>query len=204
MNTFTIKAAALGIALAFSAGAMAQGITKTEYSANKDRISAEYKTAKAGCSSFSSDAYDICDAQATGNERVAMAELEASYKPTTTNHYKVGVARAEADYGVAKQKCDELSGNSKDVCMKEAKAAQTSAKADAKAQMKTTDANVTADEKTDAARNAAGKESTAARKEATTDKLDADYSVAKTKCDSYAGAAKDTCLDRAKIRFGKS
>jgi hypothetical protein len=204
MNTFNIKVATVAVALAFSAGAMAQGITKTEYKADKDRISVEYKTAKAGCASFSDNAYDICEAKAKGNEQVAVAELEASYKPTTKNHYNVAVARAEADYGVANQLCDDRSGNAKDVCVKEAKAAQTSAKADAKAQMKTSDANATANEKTDEARSVAGDKSTAARKEATTEKLDADYTVAKEKCDTYAGGAKDTCLDRAKIRFGKS
>ena len=204
MNTFNIKVATVAVALAFSAGAMAQGITKTEYKADKDRISVEYKTAKSGCASFSDNAYDICEAKAKGNEQVAVAELEASYKPTTKNHYNVAVARAEADYSVAKQVCDDRSGNAKDVCVKEAKAAQTSAKADAKAQMKTSDANATANEKTDEARSVAGDKSTAARKEATTEKLDADYTVAKEKCDTYAGGAKDTCLDRAKIRFGKS
>jgi len=203
MNTFNIKVAAVAVALAFSAGAMAQGITKTEYKSGQDKISAEYKTAKAGCSSFSDNAYDICEAKAKGNERVAAAELEASYKPTTKNHYNVAVARAEADYAVASQVCDDRAGNAKDICVKEAKAAQISAKADAKAQMKTTDANNVANEKTDEARNKAGDKSTAARKEATTDKLDADYTVAKEKCETYAGGAKDTCLDRAKIRFGK-
>ena len=38
----------------------------------------------------------------------------------------------EATYDVAKEKCDELSGNSKDVCVKEANAALVKAKADAK------------------------------------------------------------------------
>lgn len=204
MNTFNFKVAAIAISLAFSAGALAEGITKTEYKAGQDKIAAEYKMAKAGCASFSDNAYDICGAKAKGNERVAVAELEASYKPTTKNHYDVAVARADADYGVASQICDDRSGNAKDVCLKEAKADQTSGRADAKAQMKTTEANEAANEKTDAARNTAGEKSTAARKEATAEKLDAEYTVAKEKCDTYSGGAKDVCLDRAKVRFGKS
>jgi len=204
MTTFNIKALAVAVALTFSVGVMAQGISKSEYKSSQEKISLDYKAAKAACNSFSDNANDICMAQATGNEKVALAELEASYKPNAGNHYKVSVARAEANYDVAKQRCDDQAGTAKDVCVKEAKAAQTSAKADAKAQMKTTEANVTANEKTDDARDKAGKESTAARKEATTDKLDADYSVAKAKCDTYSGAAKDTCLDQAKIHFGKS
>jgi hypothetical protein len=41
--------------------------------------------------------------------------------------------KAEADYKVAKQKCDDLSGNAKDVSKKDAKAAYITAKVDAKA-----------------------------------------------------------------------
>lgn len=204
MNTFNIKTAVIAVALAFSAGALAEGISKTDYKAGQSRISVVYKAARDACSSFSDNTFDICDAKAKGNERVAKAELEASYKPTTKNLYDVSVARAEADYSVASQICDDRSGNTKDVCMKEAKAARTSAKADAMAQMKTAVANDAADEKTVEARNKAGDEAAAARKEATAVKLDADYTVAKEKCDTYADDAKDVCLDRAKIRFGKS
>jgi hypothetical protein len=45
----------------------------------------------------------------------------------------VRTAKADAAYELAKEKCDDLSGNAKDVCQKDAKAAQASAKADAKA-----------------------------------------------------------------------
>lgn len=52
-----------------------------------------------------------------------------------------GVTKAKADYKIAKEKCDDLAGNPKDVCPKEAKAAMAAAKADAKAQMETSKAN---------------------------------------------------------------
>ena len=42
------------------------------------------------------------------------------------------MAKAETTYAVAKERCDDLSGNPKDVCVKEAKAAEVKAKADAK------------------------------------------------------------------------
>ena len=44
----------------------------------------------------------------------------------------VTIAKAEADYRVAKEKCDDSAGNAKDVCLKEAKAAEAAAKAEAK------------------------------------------------------------------------
>jgi hypothetical protein len=192
MNTFNLNVIALAVGLAFSAGAMAQNLSKDDYKAGKDKIAAEYKMAKANCASLSGNPKDICVAEAKGKESVGMAELEASYKPTSKNHYQARVARAEADYAVAKERCDDIAGNAKDVCMKEAKAAEAAAKADAKAQMKTTDATATASEKTDEAQSKANEA-----------KLDADYKVAREKCDDMAGNAKDVCVKEAKARYGK-
>jgi len=203
MNKLNINAIALAVTLAFSAGAMAEGMSKADYKAGKDKISATYKTDKAACSSLSGNAGDICKAEALGKEKVAAAELEASYQPTSKNRYQARVAKADADYGVAKEKCDDMAGNAKDICVKEAKAAQTAAIADAKAQMKTSDANATANEKTSEARSDASQKSADARKDAAVDKTDAQYAVAKEKCDSFSGAAKDNCLSQAKAQFGK-
>jgi hypothetical protein len=141
---FNINAIAIAIGLAFSVGAIAQTMSKDEYKSAKDGIATEYKSAKAACGSLSGNAKDICLAEAGGNEKVAKAELEAKYKPSVDASYKVRVARADADYAVAREKCDDLAGNVKDVCVKEAKAAAVAAKADAKAQMKITNANETA------------------------------------------------------------
>jgi hypothetical protein len=199
VNTLNINVIALAVSLAFSAGAMAQSLSKNDYKAGQDKIAAEYKLAKAGCASLSGNPKDICVAEAKGKERVAMAELDASYKPTPKNHYQARVARAEADYAVAKERCDDMAGNAKDVCVKEAKAAETAAKA----QMETADANATANEKTDQAHGKANEQSADARKDAAAAKRDAEYKVAKEKCDTYAGDTKDRCLDQAKARFGK-
>ncbi len=203
MNKLNINAVALAVTLAFSAGAMAEGISKVDYKAGKDKISAMYKTDKAACSSLSGNASDICKAEAKGKEKVATAELEASYQPTPKHRYQAHVAKADADYGVAKEKCDDLAGNTKDVCVKEAKAAQTTAIADAKAQMKTSDANTMANEKTTEARSDASEKTAEARKDAAVDKTDAQYAVAKEKCDTFLGGAKDNCLMQAKDQFGK-
>lgn len=203
MNKLNINAIALAVGLAFSAGAIAQGMSKADYKAGTDRIAAEYKSAKASCASLPGNPGDICLAEATGKEKIAKAELEATYKPGSKARMQVRIAKADADYAVAKERCDDLAGNAKDVCVKEAKAAATSAKADAKAQVTISDANAKADEKTVAARSVASEKTADARKDAATDKLDAQYLVAKEKCDTYAGGAKDDCLGQAKARFGK-
>jgi hypothetical protein len=61
-------------------------------------------------------------AEAKGKDKVAEAELEAQYKSSKKATYEVSVIRAEADYAVAREKCDDKAGNDKDVYVKEAKA----------------------------------------------------------------------------------
>lgn len=214
MNKLNINVIALALGLAFSAGSMAENMSKIDYKAAGDKIAAEYKTAKAACNSLSANPKDICVAEAKGKQSVAKAELEASYKPSAKTRYEARVAKAEADYAVANERCDDMAGNAKDVCVKEAKAAEVTAKADAKAQMKTSEANATANEKTSEANAVANEKSTDARiqanakttdarKEASADKRDAEYKVATEKCDALAGGAKDECIGKAKAQFGK-
>ena len=167
-------------------------MSKAEHQANKDRIAADYKAAKARCDSLAGNARDICVAEAKGREKVARADLEAQYKPTEKNRYDARVARANADYAIAKEKCDDRAGDEKKICMKEAKAAETRAKADAKANRTMASADASAARKSDEA-----------RRDAADDKRDADYAVAKAKCDTLAGDAKDRCVSDAKARFGK-
>jgi hypothetical protein len=203
MNKLNISIIALALGFAFSAGAMAQSISKIDYKASQEKIEANYKSAKAGCESLSGNANDICVADAKGKEKVAMAELEAGYKPSPKAQYNVRIAIAEANYAVANERCDDQAGNAKDVCVKEAKAALISAKADAEVQLKTTDANATAKEKSTEARISANNKAMDARMNATADKVDAEYAVAKEKCDAFADDAKDRCQEQAKAQFGK-
>ena len=67
------------------------------------------------------NAKDICDAEVSGQQRVALAELEATYHSTRKTRYDVRIAKARADYSVAKEKCDDQAGNAKDVCVNDAK-----------------------------------------------------------------------------------
>ncbi|MGZ5115748.1 MAG: BON domain-containing protein [Burkholderiales bacterium] len=146
----TAVAAALALALASAGAPAAQGMSKDEYKAGKDKIAAEYKSAKAGCDSLSANAKDVCIAEAKGKQKVAKAELEASNKPSDKTRHAVNIAKAEADYAVAKEKCDDKAGNDKKVCVKEAKAAEARAKADARKPMKTSNAGTPAKEKSTA------------------------------------------------------
>lgn len=204
MNTLNIKGITLALSLAFSAGAMAEGMSKVDYKAGKDRMAAEYKAEKAACARLSGNANDICVAETKAREYIARADLAAAYKPTVKTRYKALVAKAEAGYSVARERCDDKAGNAKGVCVEEAKAAKTTALADARAQMKIADANAVASDKSATARSDAKDKSVEARKDAASSTNDAQYGVAKEKCDTYAGEAKDHCLAVAKKDFGKS
>ncbi|HVK56483.1 MAG TPA: hypothetical protein VM532_15830 [Burkholderiales bacterium] len=204
MSKLNLNLLALAVSLAFSTGASAENMSTIDYKAGKDKIAAEYKLAKAGCASLSGNPNDICIVEAKGKEKVATAELDANYKHTRRSQYQARVAKADADYAVAKERCDDVAGNAKDVCVKEAKAVETAAKANATTQLRTAVANATAQDTSVNAHIKANNQAAEARKDATVEKLDAEYKVAKEKCDTYAGSAKDQCLGEAKTRFGKS
>jgi hypothetical protein len=204
MNKLASTAMAVSIGLAFSLGAIAQTMSEAQYQSGKERIAADYRSSEAACGSLSGNAKDICKAEAAGTDKVARAQLDAKFQPSPEANFKLSVARADKDFAVAKEKCDDKAGNVKDVCLKEAKAAAVTAKADAKAQMKTANANAQAARTSAEANSEAGEKGAAARKNAASAKRDADYAVAKEKCDAFAGDAKSTCLSEAKARFDRS
>lgn len=203
MNQLKISAIALAISLAFSGAALADTVTKAQYKMTAVKIGDTYKAEKAACNAFASNAKDICVAEAKGKKDTAKADLEFSYKPSTSTRYKSLVAKADATYSVASERCDDKAGNEKDVCVKEAKATRIHETANAKADMKSSNANTVANEKTENANVKAVNKIVSAQEAATVDKRNADYAVAKEKCDAFAGAAKDNCHNEAKSRFGK-
>ena len=174
--------AAAGIAFAGAANAAdSKTMSRGAYKADKDKIEAQYKADKERCGSMSGNAKDVCQAEAKGKEKVAKAELEANYKNTDKARIDARMAKADADYDVAKEKCDDLSGNAKDVCVADAKAQHEKSKAMATEQRKVSEA----------------------RSDARADSRDAEYKAAKERCDTYAGDAKDRCVADAKARYGK-
>jgi hypothetical protein len=194
-NTLFALFAAAGLCFAGATGA--QTTTTPHDKAARDQAikSAEtqYKADKDACKSLSGNAKDVCMEEAKGKEKIAKAEAKSAYEGTPKARENARLAHAEATYDVAKEKCDDLAGNRKDVCVKEAKAQYTKAKADAKVDRVASDASQDAMKKT-----------ADARKDAAEDKRDAEYKVAIEKCDSLAGAAKDSCVHSAKAKYGRS
>lgn len=168
-------------------------MSKDAHKAALQRIDDSYESDKQQCKALKANSKDICIAEAQARRKIAKADAKADYAGTVKAHTAARVARADAEYLIAKEKCDDLAGNGKDVCLKEAKAARVSARADAKA-----------DRKAGEARRKADKVSTEARRDASEDKRDAEYRVAVERCDAFSGDAKSRCVKDAKVRFGKS
>jgi len=172
---------------------MTAPISKASYTQAAKDADAQYKIDKDACAPLSGNAKDICVAEAKGKASVAKAEAEAAYKHTPAARENARIAHAQANYNVAIEKCDDLAGNRKDVCVKEAKSELVKGKANAKVDRVAADTN----------KEAATKQAEA-RKDASADKRDADYKVAIEKCDALAGPTKDACVSSAKAQYGKT
>lgn len=180
MNKKTLSALVISLFAVTSTASFA--MTKSEHSAAKNTISANAKTAKAACGTMSGNAKDICMAEAKGAEKVEKADLEARYEPKAKNQNNLRMAKADAAYDIAKEKCDDKAGNDKDVCVKEAKAAHIKAKSNVEV----------------------AKTVTTAVTDSAADRTTADYKVAIEKCDALSGDAKSACVSTAKAKFNKS
>jgi hypothetical protein len=156
-------------------------IGKVDFEAGKTRIEADYKADRSACSQLAGNGRDICVEQAKAREKVGHAELEYRYSGKPADANRVLVVRAESDYAVAREKCDDRAGNEKDVCIREAKAVEVKALTDARVIRQVEDA----------------------RSDAADDVRNADYRVATEKCDALAGDAKTGCLEAARSRFHK-
>src|SRR5450432_3704412 len=186
-----VLALAAGAAVGFANIAAAQMMTKDARDTAYKSADAQYKSEKDACGRISGNAKDICMEEAKGKQKIAKADADSAFENTPKKREAARLARADTAYAVAKEKCDDLTGNSKDVCVKESKAAYVKAKGDAKVDRVAADSRNTAAEKT-----------ADAKRDAVEDKRDADYKVAMEKCDSLASTAKDTCVRDAKSRFG--
>ncbi len=186
-----IKLLMLTLAMSCTFAGSAMATTRAEYKTEKDRIAGDYKVAKDKCGSLKANAKDICMSEAKGVEKIAKAEAEAAYTPNARNTEKVGMAKADAMYSTAKEKCDDLAGNGKDVCIKDAKVSYTKAKDDAKIAKVSMDTSKTKSDKM-----------ADVKKEASTDENKAMYKAANERCDALAGAPKDTCQLDAKAKYG--
>lgn len=178
--TLTFKSTLLVAALL--ALPVAQAMTKAEFDNGKAQIASTYKLDRSTCDSLAHNAKDICKEEVAAKRNSAKAELVYAFSGKDADRTKLRVVNADGAYAIAKEKCDDLAGNDKNVCVKEAKAVQVKALVDARM----------------------SKDIRETRKDGAIDKSEADYAVALQKCDSLSGDAKGACIAAAKSQFGKS
>ena len=111
----------------------ASAMTQDEYKVAKEKIEADYKVDKKQCDTLKDNAKDVCHKEAKGKEAVAKAELEQQYKPSDRHARDVQEEKIKAAYEVAKEKCDDMKGDAKSACEKQAKADQDRGKAELRA-----------------------------------------------------------------------
>jgi len=170
-----VLTATLCLGTAQAAGA----ISKATYEGAKADIKAIHSTAHEQCKSKTDNAKDICNVVAKGRERVALAYLENNYDSNDKNRLKLFEAKYEARYDVAKEKCDDLTGDAKNLCQREAKTTMEKSKANMKMDEQITEAMDDAEQ--------------ARRK--------ADFEQAKERCNAQGGANKDVCEASLKSRY---
>jgi hypothetical protein len=175
--------------IASAGGALAGGggMTKEAYEAMKSRLEASQDAELKACDGDKSNARDICRAAAKGRGRVLLAELKAEYQPSPEADRATMMAQAEADYDVAKQKCDEARGKAKDAC--KARADQVREAAIRRAKI----------ERVEATRRLKARGSTgqvAVQQQSPDEK----YAAEKARC-GMLGEERDNCLAEAKRRF---
>jgi hypothetical protein len=129
---YVINAAIAGtIILAFGAGAFASDMSKAQFRAATKRIEAQDKVARADCVALRGNAKSVCLVDADGRKRIAVAELAAAYHPTQAARQDAKFVRAQADYSVAVQRCQDTAAASRKACEIRAGAVLASANADA-------------------------------------------------------------------------
>ena len=109
------------VAPADDASKESKRVAKAEYNAAVEKAEADYKAARERCDGLAGNDKDVCVKEAKAEQKRAKADAKAM-KKSTKAHAEANEEQREANFKVAMEKCDSLSGNDKDVCQKEADA----------------------------------------------------------------------------------
>jgi hypothetical protein len=185
-----LTAVLLLAACAFAGGADAAPLSKLEYRLDHEKAQAAYKLESNNCRKLQANARDVCKVQARGHFQVAKAEVDARHNRTPKHEDKVKLAKAEAAFRLATEKCEDLHGNAQNVCKLDARATWVAARGEASLSRASVDKGLYS------------RQATSERKDVREDNAAALFAAAKERCDALPGAAKATCVGDAKKRFG--
>ncbi|MEW6706062.1 MAG: hypothetical protein AB1430_14550 [Pseudomonadota bacterium] len=107
------------------------GMSRDQKQAEEDRIEQTAKADKEACKSMSGNAKDVCEAEAKAKEKVAKAELDARFSGSERDRAKVADIKAEAEYEVAKERCEDQEGDAQRNCKQQAKERERAARGEA-------------------------------------------------------------------------
>ena len=184
----TLLAAAAGSC--FAAPTFALNHDPATYRNATEKAATDYKAAVAKCDAMSGNGKDVCQAEARLARTQAEAKVLSQYNTSPASRDKARTNLAEAEYSLAKARCDARSGADKDDCMNNAKSVRTAALADAKGDQKL--AGPTA-----AGASAAGATASGGLV-AGTDTRDPAKAAAVDKCAQTGGDSKTGCLVETK------
>lgn len=164
------------------------------------KAGAAYQAAVEKCEGKKGNDQDVCMAEARLARTRAEADALSRYNTSPASQAKIRTELANAEYSLAKARCDGKSGAEKDDCLNNAKAVHTAAVADAKAGRPTSDAtNASGASGAGTTAAGAGTAVTAAAGNlvTTTDTRDPAMAAAVDKC-AQTGDAKTGCLIQTK------
>ncbi|WP_323140376.1 BON domain-containing protein [Massilia phyllosphaerae] len=127
----TLLATAAGAS--FAAPTFALNHDPATYRNATQKAAADYRDAIAKCDTMSGNGKDVCVAEAKLARTQTEAKALAKYSNSPASREKARTNLAEAEFTLAKARCDGKSGAEKDDCMNNAKSVHTAALADAKA-----------------------------------------------------------------------
>ena len=157
------------------------------------KAESEYRAATAKCDARSGNDKDICMAEARLVRIRTEADALAKYNNTAAGRARARTSLADAEYDLAKAKCDAKSGADKDSCMDNAKSVHTAALADAKA-----DRTATTTSNTSSGASGGGSQASGGGLVTGTDTRDPAKAAAVDKCAQMGADAKTGCLVETK------
>ncbi len=107
-------------------------MTRQAYEANKMKIATQYQADQKTCDGVKSQLHDVCEVESKGRRDSLLADLVAQYKPSAEASFKAKNVTADANFDVARKKCEAQKGDAKDRCVKAAKAGHEAALRQAK------------------------------------------------------------------------
>lgn len=152
-----------------------------EHKASIERAEKDYVAARKLCDVLKGNPQDVCIAEAKAERKKQEADADAAEENTAAAKTKALITYADADFEVAKAKCDAEDGNAKDICIKRAKVQHQQSVSIAEANQKVRDAH-----------------------EEALDKIsDADYDLELEKCEQLSGEPKKDCISKVKANFSR-